>query len=139
MTIEYVLAPVAGYVTAGCLKMLWRAWRAGSWSMQPQGMGGLPSTHAATVSAPLALMLWQGRWSEPAFGVALALVWIVIVDALDLRRRIGQQAALLNSLLRQAGRPEEVRESIGHRPVEVLAGVVVGLAVAGVLAWNAST
>lgn len=137
MTLEYVLAPAAGYVTAGCLKMLWRAWRSGSWSLQARGMGGLPSTHAATVTAPLALMLWQGRWSEPAFGVALALAWIVITDALDLRRRIGEQAAMLNQLLRQAGRPEVLRESIGHRPVEVLAGVAVGLCVAALLDWLA--
>lgn len=132
---QYVLAPVAAYVAAGCLKVLWRAWHAGAWSLRPQGMGGLPSTHAATVSAPLALMLWQGRWSEPAFGVALALAWIVIVDALDLRRRIGEQASLLNALARQAGRPEVLRERIGHRPVEILAGVGVGLAVAGLVGW----
>jgi hypothetical protein len=67
--------------------------------------------------------------------VALALTWIVITDALDLRRRIGEQAAALNRLLRQAGRPEVLRESIGHRPVEVLAGVAVGLCVAALLEW----
>lgn len=133
MTLAYIAAPIAAYVAAGALKALLHALRSGSVSLRPQGLGGFPSTHAATASAPLFAILLHDGWSEPAAGVALAVAMLVILDALDLRRRIGTHAVAINELVRAAGRETTLRERIGHTLAEVAGGLFVGFACAAAL------
>ena len=86
------------------------------------GYGGLPSSHSAIVSGVAALIAIREGVSHPAFGVAVAVAFVVILDATSLRRQIGRHAQALNQLSRLG-----LRERIGHTSLEIGAGIVVGI------------
>lgn len=99
------------------------------------GDGGMPSCHSATVSS-LALMtgLIEG-FNTPIFAIASILAIIVCHDAMGVRLETGKQAVLLNDivdLFRKLAEEEELpevklKEFVGHTPLQVLAGIVLGL------------
>ena len=102
------------------------------------GSGGMPSSHTAMViSSAIMVGLLMG-FDAPVFGVAVVLAFIVMYDATGVRRETGRQAAIINQILRDAileGKPisdRELKELVGHKPIEVFGGVIVGLAVVGV-------
>ena len=94
--------------------------------------GGMPSAHTATVTAlSTAVGLTQG-FSSPLFAITIVFTVIIMFDAAGFRRSVGRQASLLNTIMDDiyVGRkvPEErVRELLGHTPVEVIAGGVIGI------------
>ena len=69
--------------------------------------------------------------NNPAFGVAIVLTFIEILDAGSLRRQVGKHAAAINKLSAQEkGSTSFLRERVGHTRFEILAGVFTGAAVA---------
>lgn len=100
--------------------------------------GGMPSSHAASVAALTTTVgLSEGLLSS-LFGVTLFFSLIVMYDAAGLRRAAGQQARLLNKIVAEQGdRAQSERklfELLGHTPLEVLVGGILGVGAA--LAWN---
>jgi len=134
VSLAYVAAPVLGYVCAGAVKWLRHSLLTREFALRPRGSGGFPSTHAATASAPLFLIALRDGWSDPAAGVAVALLLIVVVDSLDLRRQVGEQATVINRLEQAAGGEVRLRERIGHTAIESAGGVALGFLVGAVLA-----
>ena len=98
------------------------------------GYGGLPSNHSAIVSSMATLIALKEGLNHPAFGVALTLAFIVILDAASLRKQIGKQAAALNRLAKIANLKGELRERVGHSLIEIIAGIAVGIVIATVVA-----
>lgn len=102
------------------------------------GSGGMPSSHSALVAA---LAVSIGRYvgfKSPEFAICLVFAFIVMYDAAGVRRAAGKQARVLNTILKDmqdTGRvPEErLKELLGHTPVEVIAGAVVGTILAMIL------
>ncbi|CAH8332194.1 unnamed protein product [Eruca vesicaria subsp. sativa] len=98
--------------------------------------GGMPSSHSATVTAlSLAIALEEGAGS-PAFAIALVLACIVMYDASGVRLHAGRQAELLNQIVCEFP-PEHplstvkpLRELLGHTPIQVVAGAILGCVVA---------
>tara|TARA_B100000029_G_scaffold8373_1_gene8922 strand:- start:236 stop:706 length:471 start_codon:yes stop_codon:yes gene_type:complete len=102
--------------------------------------GGMPSGHTSFCIA--------GSWSvglklgfdSPVFGVAMIWATLVIFDALGIRRKTGEHAKAINSLMgdlfeRKDAKIikkdfEELQEILGHTPVEVTAGIAIGIATA---------
>jgi acid phosphatase family membrane protein YuiD len=119
----YAASPVIGWFAAGCLKFVINSLRSRKFAWAEIGYGGLPSTHMSVVSTPAFLVALHEGVSHPSFGVALGVMIVVALDAMSLRRRIGQHAAALNKL-----QPDDkpLREKIGHKPHEVAAGVLTG-------------
>jgi len=75
-----------------------------------------------------ALIAFKEGIANPAFGVALALAFIVLLDANSLRRQIGKQAEAINRFrLQQETDLPPLRERIGHTKVELLGGISVGV------------
>jgi len=69
------------------------------------------------------------------FALSLAVAIIVIYDATGIRRQAGQHAEIINAMIRDLahGHPlkqQQLREVLGHTPLEALAGALLGLAVA---------
>jgi uncharacterized protein len=100
-------------------------------------MGGMPSSHSAMVMALTATIGRFNGVSSPVFALALIFSFVVMYDAAGVRRAAGRQAALLNRLVddlfsQRGVKEEQLRELLGHTPVEVLAGAALGVAV-GVL------
>jgi len=99
--------------------------------------GGMPSTHSATVSALAVSVAFAEGWDSPLFAVAAIFALVVMYDATGIRRHAGQQAELLNQLVRelqdvlQKGfAPGPLKELLGHSYLEVLVGAVLGALVA---------
>ena len=98
--------------------------------------GGMPSGHAAFVSAAATLIGLEDGFDGPLFALAVVLVAIVLHDAVRLRWAVGDQAVLLNRLLKQSKlglSPAVVWR--GHRIREVLAGSLFGIIVSSLLYW----
>jgi acid phosphatase family membrane protein YuiD len=66
---------------------------------------------------------------HPAFGVAVTLCFIVMIDANSLRQHVGRQAAAINRLASGAGDSghRTLRERMGHTLVEIGGGIVTGI------------
>lgn len=61
-------------------------------------------------------------WDHPTIAALLVLLWIVVNDAKSLRRMVGNHASHLNKL----NPSKQHRERVGHTPIEIAAGGVVG-------------
>jgi acid phosphatase family membrane protein YuiD len=103
------------------------------------GSGGMPSSHSAFVVS-LSTVIGIGTGFDSAlFGVTLAFSLIVMYDAAGVRRAAGKQAKVLNRMFqhnREKGEfhlEEDLKELIGHTPVEVIAGALLGLAISVLL------
>lgn len=100
--------------------------------------GGFPSSHSAIVSA---LSLGIGRyygWDSPIFAVAAVFGMIVLYDAAGVRRAAGKQAEVLNQLIERLYHgpdfaQERLKELIGHTPLEVFGGVMVGIIIGSLI------
>ena len=94
------------------------------------GDGGMPSGHSATASS-LAMMcgLHFGAGSVE-FAISAIVAIIVCHDAMGVRRETGKQAEVLNELLRflESGREADLKELVGHTPLQVWAGILIGIA-----------
>jgi len=128
---SYALTPFLAWLVAGMLKFLINSYKAHRFTFDLIGYGGLPSNHAAIVSSITTLIALKEGVSTPAFGVAITLAFIVILDASSLRKQVGKHATAINQLNSSAkGNQFSLRERIGHTPIEILAGVLTGSAVA---------
>jgi acid phosphatase family membrane protein YuiD len=97
--------------------------------------GGMPSSHSALVTATtLAIGLYYGL-DHPAFALGVAITMIVTYDAAGVRHQAGIHAQRINVLFGELlrGHPineRDLREVLGHTPLEVVGGILLGLVVA---------
>lgn len=128
---SYLLTPFIAWLIAGILKFLFNSFRARRFAFDLIGYGGLPSNHSAIVSSMVMLIGLKDGLQNAAFGVAITLAFIVILDASSLRRQVGKHAVAINKLSSLSGDfSMSLRERMGHTRIEILAGVVVGSVVA---------
>jgi acid phosphatase family membrane protein YuiD len=124
---SYVFTPFLAWLTAGLIKFLVNSIRARQFAFNLIGYGGLPSNHSAIVSSVATIIALKEGINSPIFGVAIALAFIVILDASSLRRQVGKHAKAINKLnLFTDGNPPFLRERMGHDRIEILAGIIVG-------------
>ena len=102
------------------------------------GSGGMPSSHVALVMAEATAVGLNSGFGSPVFAVALIFAFVTMFDAQGVRRHTGIQANALNRILddlhSQRGiQPEPLKEFIGHTPVEVFAGAMLGILVAVIM------
>ena len=126
----YLLTPFLAWLAAGILKFIINSIKSKQWAFGLIGYGGLPSNHSAIVSSMATLIAYKEGLNHPAFGVALTLAFIVILDASSLRRQIGKHAQALNSLAAASNTQLTLRERMGHTPIEILSGIAVGYLIA---------
>ena len=95
--------------------------------------GGMPSSHSAFVSS-LAIMVGATEgFHTAAFAIAVVLAAIVMYDATGVHKETGNQAEVINEILRKVfvdGQPitdVELKELVGHTKVEVAGGFIVGV------------
>ncbi|OEC86184.1 divergent PAP2 family protein [Acinetobacter sp. YK3] len=130
----YLITPFLAWLVAGCLKFLINSIKARKLAFGLIGYGGLPSNHSAIVSSMTALIAIKEGIDTPAFGVALTLSFIVLLDANSLRQAIGKHAVVINHLAKDTPEYKQLRERMGHTKIEILAGVLVGCLVAYLIA-----
>lgn len=96
--------------------------------------GGMPSSHSALVTG---LATATGRIAgvgSATFALAVVLASIVMYDAAGVRRAVSIQARILNQMIDEAfqGSPmaeKRLRELIGHTPIQVIVGGLLGVGV----------
>lgn len=95
--------------------------------------GGMPSSHSATVCALSVVIMRVFGLSSAEFAIAAVFSFIVMYDAAGVRRAAGEQAKVLNRLVEDIaqGKKEymekDLKELIGHTPLQVFMGAVVGV------------
>jgi acid phosphatase family membrane protein YuiD len=96
--------------------------------------GGMPSSHSAVVVVLTTMIAKAEGLTSPVFGVSLIFSFVVMYDAAGVRRAAGKQAKLLNKIVETPGLSgvevsERLVEVLGHTPVQVIVGAVIGLIV----------
>ena len=101
------------------------------------GDGGMPSGHSATVTALAVTSGLEYGYDSPAFAVCVVLAIIVMHDAMGVRREAGRHAEAIDELLETLSSQQEpdvkLKEFLGHTPMQVCCGAVLGFAVAWIL------
>lgn len=95
------------------------------------GAGGMPSSHTACMSSLATSIGITEGFGSPLFALATVLCLIVMYDAAGVRRAAGKQARVLNKMIENDGEKINVQEKLvellGHSPVEVFVGLLVGI------------
>lgn len=126
-------------IIAQCTKMLLGAVRERRFDFRwVIGTGGMPSTHAAGVTALSTAVGSHAGFDSPLFAATLVFTLVTLFDAQGVRRWSGRQAQVLNKILedmyfKRRIQEERVKELLGHTPIEVLAGMGLGLVTALVM------
>lgn len=119
------------------------------------GAGGMPSSHSALVCSMAIGMCRKMGFDSPEFALSLAFAAVVMYDAMGVRRAAGEQAKVLNKIVfdfsdlwgkpdkakassetageeseKNALRDKALKEYLGHTPLEVLGGALLGILVA---------
>lgn len=99
--------------------------------------GGMPSSHSSTVSCLAACTRIVYGKESGYFAVAVIVAVVVMYDAMGIRRAAGKQAGVLNRMMDKLSDKigemfddERLKELLGHTQFEVLAGMILGIAVA---------
>ncbi len=128
MDITYLITPVLTWLVVGPIKFLITSLRQRRLAFDLVGNGGFPSNHSAVVTSMATLIALREGLGHPAFGVAVTLAFVVMVDAQSLRQHVGRQAAAINRLTAGAGgAAKPLRERMGHTLVEIGGGIVTGI------------
>ena len=98
------------------------------------GDGGMPSGHSAMVSSVATICGLICGFGSVEFAISATLAFIVCHDAKGVRRETGRQAVVINELLKEfrAMTKEKItevklKEFVGHSPVQIAAGVCIGI------------
>ena len=104
------------------------------------GSGGMPSSHSAMVCAMVTTIGFHEGISSSVFALAACFAGVVMYDAAGVRRSTGKNAAVINKLIEDLGKDgfafseERLKELVGHTPVQVFAGALLGVLVGTLLA-----
>lgn len=98
------------------------------------GAGGMPSSHSAVVTVLATLIGKYEGIQSPMFALAVVFSFIVMYDAAGVRRAAGKQASLLNKIISTPGLTtiqvqERLVEVLGHTPIQVVVGALIGIIV----------
>ncbi len=96
----------------------------------------MPSSHTSLVVSLAAAVGFKDGFHSPVFAVAAVVAAVVMYDAAGVRRAAGRQAKVINKLVQEMRVEHTIKESrlkelLGHTPLEVLAGALLGI----VTAW----
>ena len=100
------------------------------------GSGGMPSSHSALVCSLFVGAVRKFGMASPYSAITLVLAAIVMYDAMGVRLETGKQAKLLNIIMddfKEDGQDlgqEKLKELVGHTPLQVLSGALLGVLIA---------
>jgi acid phosphatase family membrane protein YuiD len=133
--VKFLLAPLVAWAIAQAAKVILTSMRQRRLNLRVLAeTGGMPSSHAAIVMGMTTAVGKYAGVSSAAFAIALIFSFVVMYDAAGLRRAAGRQAAILNrlveDLVHMRGMQEQrLRELLGHTPIEVVVGALLGIGV----------
>ena len=135
---KILMSAIIGWGIAQVLKTLIHLWFTKEFVAERLfGSGGMPSSHSATVCALATTTGIEYGGNSFQFAIALVFAIIVMYDAIGVRREAGNQAKVLNEMMEVFLRmgsdmkaQDKLKEFIGHTPLQVMAGAILGVVVA---------
>ena len=137
-----LLSAATGWAAAQVIKTIIHGLLEGEWKLERLvGSGGMPSSHAATVCALVTAVAYNFGPNSFEFTISFLLAIIVLHDARGVRLETGKQAEILNEIVKYLRMEEghttlpekELKELVGHTPIQVGAGMIIGVIVGIVL------
>ncbi|MED9822742.1 MAG: divergent PAP2 family protein [Christensenellales bacterium] len=104
------------------------------------GSGGMPSSHSAMACAMMMAIGYREGFTSPIFALAFCFAGVVMYDATGVRRSAGRNAAVINHLMDALSgngyvfSEERLKELVGHTPLQVLAGALLGILIGTLMA-----
>ncbi len=125
LSLKYIIIPFIAALLSQFIKVLleYIKYKKISFIRFINGMGGMPSTHSSLV-ASLCTIIYLDYGISTLFSVTLIFSLIIIYDAMGIRYESGKQAEAINKITNS-----NLNEKIGHKPIEVLVGVLLGILV----------
>ncbi len=101
------------------------------------GAGGMPSSHSAVVCALSSSVGKIYGFDSGIFAISIIMAFVVMYDAAGVRRAAGKQASILNKIIETPGLTtiqvqEKLVEVLGHTPVQVFVGAIIGFVVGAI-------
>ena len=132
---KYVIVPVFTLVLCQLLKFIIEGIKNKDFSLRRllNGSGGMPSSHTALCTSLLTMFALNEGIDTPYFAIMLVITLVVAYDGMNVRLETGKQAKTINVLVDSIFEKsdfETLKEELGHRPKEVLFGLLLGLSVA---------
>ncbi len=100
--------------------------------------GGMPSSHSSLVVALATATGLKQVFDSSLFAIATVLAFVVLYDAQGIRRQAGNQARIINRMLQNVENAgikvdKNLKELLGHTPIQVMGGTILGIIVALVM------
>ena len=135
VTNPFLVTAVSSWAIAQVLKVVINAAFQKKFSLERLlGDGGMPSGHSATVTSLAVFTALTYGTGSYAFAISAVLAVIVCHDAMGVRQETGKQAILLNEIIKSFSIPADkelqnikLKELVGHTPLQVMAGILVGV------------
>ncbi len=144
-----LLSAILGWFVAQTAKVIIHMIKTKSFDPERlHGAGGMPSSHSCMVTAMTIATAMTDGVNSTMFAIAMVFSFVTLYDAMGVRWQAGLHAKMLNKVMRDTQElkeiedlrdgvrdeePEEIKdlkEFIGHRPMEVLVGVLLGIMIA---------
>lgn len=145
MITAYLYVPIVAWLVAQLIKTIIEVIKGDADVKYLYASGGMPSAHSAVVVSLAGYTFYQQGANSPLFGVTAIIAGIVMYDSFGVRRSSGEQARVLNKLIGDMARdgnlrrPDDytkLREILGHQPLEVIVGAMLGGLIATLFSLN---
>lgn len=131
---KVLLCAITSWFLAQSLKVVIHYFVEGEFKLERfHGAGGMPSSHTSTIVALTGAVGYTEGFGSTMFAIAFVMATIVMHDASSVRRSVGDHAKLLNQVVQkvfeEGVNQQNLKELIGHKPLEVFAGAILGILV----------
>lgn len=133
---EFLIVPLLTWFGIQLFKLIYDRVETKKWNFRRfLGTGGMPSAHSGSVMALTTLVGKRLGVTSASFAISLLFSIIVMHDAAGIRRNVGEQAKVLNDILKdkEMNGYAKLQEMTGHTPFQVLVGGIIGIIVGMIL------
>ena len=133
ITNKYVYVPIILWTCIQTYKVIYDLYKTKKFNFKRiLGAGGMPSSHSAVVTSIATLIGKYQGVDSAIFGLALMFALVVMYDACGVRRAAGKQAKVLNEIVNTPGLTGieiqgKLQEALGHTPIQVFVGAIIGI------------
>lgn len=131
----YLLTAFTAWLVAETMKYVFSSMKSGQWFSGSSVFhsGNMPSVHTATTVALAVSIGLKDGIDSPVFALAILFMAVVAYDAMGVRRAAGEQGLALRQLLKKDG--PKPYQALGHKPIEVLVGALIGILVSFIIVF----
>ena len=132
---KFIILPFLTWLGIQLFKVIYKKVDEGVWDFSRMwGAGGMPSAHSATVMCITTLVAKNVGINSELFAICLIFSMVVMYDAAGVRRNVGEQAHVLNDIIKnqKLSYAQKLQEMTGHTPVQVISGAIIGIIVGAI-------